>query len=219
MPTAREARTTRPNACHACQHPQRAEIESLVCNGASQRSVGERFGLSKDIVSRHFKRHLSRERRAELMVGPDRVKDLAEAAAKESRSLLDQMQVVRSVLFSRFLASAEAADNVGVALTASRLLESLRELGKLTGELRQVSGISIQNNSINLFASPDFTRLAEGLLEVCRSHPGAKADILALLRRLEAQPPGANGSHHPVMIDGVALPRAPEMLCEAAHVD
>jgi hypothetical protein len=217
MPSAREARTTRPNACHACQHTQRAEIESLVCNGASQRSVGERFGLSKDILSRHFLHHVSRERRAELMVGKDRVRDLAAAAAAESQSLLDRLRIVQGVLFSRFLAAAESGDTTGVALVASRLLESLKELGKLTGELRLVSGISVTQNTLNLFTSPDFTRLAEGLLEVARAHPGAKADILALLRRLDAQPPGPNGAQRHAIIEGVAIAEAPAMLCQASQ--
>jgi hypothetical protein len=82
--------------------------------------------------------------------GPARVEALANAAADETRSLLEHLQIIRSVLFSQFLSAAEAADRQGVALISGRLLESLRELGRLTGELRQVAGISVTNNVVNL---------------------------------------------------------------------
>jgi hypothetical protein len=48
--------------------------------------------------------------------------------------------------------------------------------------------LTITNNVVNLFASPEFARLSEGLLSVCRGHPAARADIVALLRSLDAKP-------------------------------
>jgi hypothetical protein len=162
----------------------------LVVGGASHRAVAKRFGggLNKDNLSRHFRLHMTREERAGLMAGPARVEELATAAADESRGLLEQLQIVRSVLLSQFLTAAEAGDRTSVALISGRLIESLRELGKLSGELREVSGINITQNVVTLFASPEFTRLQTGLLSVCRSHPAARADIVALLRSLDAAP-------------------------------
>jgi len=77
----------------------------------------------------------------------------------------------------------------------------------LTGELRQLSGISITNNTLNLVATPEFGALTEGLLSIARAHPEAKADIIALLRQLDEQPatPKPNGSGHHLMIEGQAL--------------
>jgi hypothetical protein len=130
-----------------------------------------------------------------LVAGPVRVAHLANAAADESKSLLDYLGITRSVLFNQFLAAAEAGDRHAVANVAGKLLDALREHGKLTGELRQLSGVSITNNVVNLFASPEFAALSEGLLNIARAHPGARADIVALLRGLdEPLPAKPNGS-------------------------
>jgi hypothetical protein len=168
-------------------------------------ALSKKFGLSKDAIWRHCKSHVTRERRAELLAGPARVEELANAAAEESHSLLQQLQIIRSVLLSQFLSAAEAADRQGVALISGRLLESLRELGRLTGELREVVGISVTNNVVNLFASPEFAVLQEGLLKVARAHPAARVDIIALLRGLDARPGAPKLSGASPLIEGEAL--------------
>jgi hypothetical protein len=201
----------RVRQCHVCNHPERARLEMLRVGGASLDSLSERFNISRDSIHRHFKNHVSLQRRAELTAGPARVEELANAAAEESKSLLDHLGIVRSVLFNQFLAAAEAGDRPGVANVAGRLLESLRELGRLTGELREVSGITVNNNTLNLIASPKFLQLQEGLLQIARSHPGAKADIVALLRSLDEE------HQAPRKINGHRL--APLIEGEAAHVE
>lgn len=181
--TAR-TRPTRPAQCTCCRHPERARIESAVIAGASQRSVGRKFGLDKDAMSRHFRLHVTRERKAELLAGPAKITDLANAAADESRSLLDELRIVRSVLFNQFLTAAEVGDRNGVGLIAGRLLESLDRLGRLSGELRELSGVTI--GQINVFADPKFLALQRGLIEVARQHPEARGSIIALLRDLDS---------------------------------
>jgi hypothetical protein len=119
------------------------------------------------------------------MVGPAKVEQLANAAAEESKSLLDYLGIARSVLFNQFLNAAEAGDRLGVVNVAGRLLESLREIGRLTGELRQLSGVTINNNTLNIVSSPQFLTLQEGLLTIARRHPEAKSDIVGLLRNLD----------------------------------
>jgi hypothetical protein len=125
-----------------------------------------------------------------LVAGPAAVEQLAQAAAEESKSLLDYLAITRAVLFNQFLNAAEAGDRAHVANVAGRLLESLREIGRITGELREVSGLTINHNTINLFGSPEFLALQEGLLTIARQHPAVKADIVALLRNLDAKPLG-----------------------------
>ena len=202
----RKPRPNRPASCGCCSHPERARIEMLCVGGASQRVLAAQFGVSKDILSRHFRLHVSPQRRAELTCGPAKVAQLANAAADESKSLLDYLQITRAVLFNQFLACAEAGDRHGVSNVAGRLLDSLKELGKLTGELRQISGISITNNTVNLFSSPEFLTLSSGLLNLARAHPDAKSDIIALLRQLDSEPaiPKPNGAGQP-MIEGEVL--------------
>ena len=85
MTDGRSRREIRPAGCIACRHAQRAHVEALLVAGQSLRTVAERFGggLNKDNLSRHMRSHMTRERRAELMVGPARVAELANAAADE----------------------------------------------------------------------------------------------------------------------------------------
>ena len=86
-------------------------------------------------------------------------------------------------------------------MTAKQLLDSLREVGKLTGELRDLSGLTINNNTVNFIGSPEFSRLSNGLLGIARAHSEVKDDILRLLRCLETAPAGAG----PSSIEGKAL--------------
>ena len=124
--------------------------------------MANEFGVSRDFIHRHFKNHVSDRRRAEPIAGPARVEGLANAAAAaESKSLLEYLGITRSVLFNQFLICAEAGDHNGVSTVAGRLIESLRELGRVTGELRQLSGVTI-NNTLNIVSSPGFIALQDG---------------------------------------------------------
>ena len=77
----------------------------------------------------------------------------------------------------------------------------------MTGELRNIAGITINSttNNVSLFTSPEFTRLLQGLLTISRSHPGAKPDIVALIKGIEDSSQGMPAS------------RAPMIECEAVH--
>ena len=193
-------RRIRPRQCVVCGHPERARIELLRVGGAGLDAVANVFGISRNSIHRHFKNHVSDRRRAELMAGPARVEGLANAAAAESKSLLEYLGITRSVLFSQFLNCAEAGDHTGVANVAGRLLESLRELGRVSGELRQLSGVTI-NNTLNIVSTPEFQSLQDGLLRIVRAHPEARADIIALLRGLETS---NSGPPDGVLIEGEA---------------
>jgi hypothetical protein len=199
-----------PGKCSVCFHAERARIEALRVNGVSLRVLSEKFGISKDSVSRHFKTHVSRARRAELLAGPARVEELANAAADESKALIDYLSITRSVLFSQFLSAAEAGDRGGVSLIASRLLDALREHGKLTGELRQLSGISITNDVMNISTSPSFLAFQDGLLRIARAHPEARSEIVRLLRGLETGPDGPEPTtaHSGLLIEAEAASAA-----------
>lgn len=194
-------RNWKPGQCGVCRHPERVRIEVLRAGGASIDALAGQFDVSRDSISRHFLNHVSDRRRAELIAGPAQVEGLAAQAADESRSLLDYLRITRSVLFNQFLNAAEAGDRNGVVMTAKQLLDSLREVGKLTGELRDLSGLTINNNTVNFIGSPEFSRLSNGLLGIARAHSEVKDDILRLLRGLETAPAGAG----PSLIEGKAL--------------
>ena len=197
----------KPTTCAVCRHPERARIEALRAGGVSYRVLADKFGVSKDMLHRHWTNHVAPERRAALIVGPIKLAELANKAAEEGRSLFDYLSIARSVLFQQFLTAAEAVDRNGVATVAGRLLECLREVGRLTGDLvREASSTTINNAvNVNIIASPEFIALQSGLLTIARSHPTVRPDIIALLRGLDAQPglSKPNGAHPP-MIEGEA---------------
>ena len=177
------------------------EIEVQRVAGASFRTLAGTFGISKDVICRHFAHHVSEKRKAELMAGPKAVEDLVDAAAKESKSALDYLRIMQSILFKQFVDAAEANDRRALTDLADPLLVALRDVSKLTGELRSLAGISITNNHLTLTASPEFAKLSAGLLSIARAHPEAKADIIALLRRLDEPQPAAGA---PPVIGGIA---------------
>ena len=84
---------------------------------------------------------MTRERYSELSPGPAKVQGLANAAAEEIAVAASTVAGrPRSAFLRQFLMPPRRATDSGVANVAGRLLESFRELGKLTGELRELCG-------------------------------------------------------------------------------
>jgi hypothetical protein len=138
----------RTGVCAICKHPDRSRIEALRLSGVSLRIVAKRFGLTgKDAVHYHFKRHVTPERRASLMLGAAKLEELVNQATKESRSLLERMNVATSILFSRFIACAEAGDDNALANIAGRLNTLFRDYAHLTGELRGLRSRSTRRST------------------------------------------------------------------------
>jgi hypothetical protein len=133
-------RETRNNACLCCRSPDRARIELLRVGGASIDALAEKFGIHRDAIWRHCKNHVTPERRSELLAGPVKLSELSNRVAEESMSLLDELKIVKGVLFQAFLTRGEAGDSYGVSVTASRLLEAMRDHGRLTGQLTSLAG-------------------------------------------------------------------------------
>jgi hypothetical protein len=222
----RTERTIRPAACTICRHPQRPTIEMLRVAGTPFRALAKEFGVTKDAVCRHFSHHVSEKRKAELMAGPAAVEGLVNAAAKESRSALEYLRVTHSILFNQFINAAEGGDRKGVIDTAGPMLDALREVAKMTGELRVLAGLTVNNSTINFVASPQFLALTQGLLQISREFPAAKPAIVGLLRRLD-EPAGGLPAVATTDVgrgNGTALhgplvrPGAPIIECEAVDV-
>ena len=208
----------RNRACKTCQHIERHRIESLLAGGASLESVGQKFGLSKDTLSRHMSRHVHSEDFEILKGTPAQFANLAEKAAAENMSILDYLGILRSRLMRQLEASAAAGDNPGVCRASQTMLQVLQELGKLTGEIDRVAGIVINNNSNSqtvVMNDPLIAKLQAGLLRCLAKHPAARADVIAMLNELESAdyqpvvPAGGKLNGHaalpaPVQIEGHA---------------
>jgi transposase-like protein len=173
----------RPNGrCSVCRHQEVARIDLLLAGGASFAAASRKFGLHKNALARHWTRHVSTDRRAQLVAGPLRLSELAERAAEENKSLIEYLAIVRSALLSQFLAASEADDRQGAALISARLLECLRMVGQITGDLQRTAGSTITNN--NLFVTPMMAQLEQMLVRVLKPFPEAAEAVLRGLDEL-----------------------------------
>ena len=84
--------------CAVCKHPERLRAELLIAGGASQQSVCRKFGLSVHAMNRHWRGHVSPERKAMLLVGPLEHQALASQVAEEASSVIDHFKAIRSGL-------------------------------------------------------------------------------------------------------------------------
>ena len=173
--------------CSICKHPERARIEALRVSGVTLEALAEQFGLGRDAIFRHCKSHMSAETKASYLLGSAKIANLAEQAAKEGRSLLDYLVIVRSILMNQLAREAELNRSYAVERVAGRLIDVLKEIGGHTGEVQKLAStvFNISQTNVSILNSPEFTTLQQGLLEVCSKHPEARQDIIALFQDLD----------------------------------
>jgi hypothetical protein len=198
----------RPRPCQICKHSERARIEALHLAGVSLDKLAAQFGVDRFAIHRHVHRHMSDEMKATYLVGPSRIAELAQVAVAENQSILDYLAVLRSILVAQLDRMATANDADGVAKISRPLLDVLKALGRVTGEINSLAASTIINVSHNttILNSAPFTDLQAGLLRVCQAHPEARQDIVRLFRDLDAKyaPPAAAPPSQPVVIEARA---------------
>jgi hypothetical protein len=150
-------------------------------------ALSAKFGIPKTIIIRHWHDHVTPEAKAAYSIGPCTLEQARERAAAEGGSVVDYFAITRSILVGQLLKQDEANSAQGVATVAGRLVEVLRELGKISGEIARVAAPSTTVN-VSVNAAPGFADLQAGLLNIARAHPAARGDIVALLRRLDGAP-------------------------------
>ena len=104
------------------------------------------------------------------------------------------------MLVGQMTACAEANDGLRVAMLTGRLVEVLKEIGRITGEVDRIGGsISIQNN-IAILNDPRMIEFQRGLISIAREIPEARPRLLSLLKNLDDMP--APGRQEPQTIEG-----------------
>ncbi len=99
---------------------------------------------------------------------------------------LDHFNVVRSVTMQQLLSAAAVGDRHAVANLSRAVIETLRERGKLTGEILQTPTIqNVTNNVQVLMSLPFMTELQRMLLERLQPFPAALEAALDGLQELE----------------------------------
>jgi len=172
-------------------HPERLSIEMMRAAGVSLDKIAEKFGAHRDAIHRHWK-GLTAEYKAAL-IGDVPREQLVERAISESGNLLDHYKMHRSIVEEALIAARTLEDLHAVSALTRTALKANEAIGKLTGEIRAIPGLVINNNNqqINLMETPAFRLLEGGLLEIAEKHPAARPDITALVRRLQDVPDAA----------------------------
>ena len=132
---------------------------------------------------------MSADLEVQYLAAPATIAALKERAVAEGGSILDYLGILRSVLMGAITASAEAQSAFTLAALSGRLVEVLREIGKLTGEIERLDpGINVTTN-IAIMSDPRMIDLQSGLLAIARGHPEVRSDLIALLRNLDSRSP------------------------------
>jgi hypothetical protein len=170
--------------CKICHHPERARIELMRAGGSSLDVIAKRFGLQRDLIWRHWQKHVSETTKAQLIAGPLQLHELAERATAEGLSLLDYLSIIRGTLMDLFQHAAQAKDKNGASITSGRLLQCLEQIGRLTGELSRISSSTVVNNTL-VIGSPGFAPIQGAILSALAPYPDARLAVVEALRSIE----------------------------------
>lgn len=176
--------------CAICKHPERMRIEMLRLSGMSLDSVAEKFKLGaggRDSLWRHMSRHVDDDAKA-LLLADVPIAEAAARAAEEGVSLLDYLHLVRSALLQQVRLAASVNDRHGLAAVSGKALICLREIARLTGELKGIGPKTVINTQINFMASPAFAALQQTLIKALQPYPEAMAAVVGALQEIEAAP-------------------------------
>jgi hypothetical protein len=172
-------------------------IERALVAGVSVTALADRYKVSTDSIYRHDRNHVTEQQRA-AYVADVPIAELAAKAAEHAGSLLDYLQLVRATLWRNFQLAAEHGDIAATNNTSRALLEVLREIGRLTGELLASTPVTnITNNNLTILTqSAAFAALQGMLVQTLSPFPEALAAVVAGLQQLDAQagnPPRPGG--------------------------
>ena len=101
--------------CRTCKHPTRAEIEAALSGGEPSSSVAARYGLPRQTLEEHRKRHLDGQ------TSPD-----SQDAAPQPSETLDGARYTCAILRAQLSASLSPAARARVAKEYRAALQTLR---------------------------------------------------------------------------------------------
>jgi hypothetical protein len=174
--------------CAVCRHPECWRIELLKCGGASLNALAEKFGVSRDSVDRHWRRHVTAEAKMSYLLGPSDMATIAEKAAVEGDSVIDYLKMCRTTLVAQLAAANEAGDARAAAFVVNSLTRTLEVMARVSGEVASIAGsLTINNTNVQILNHPQFATVQAAMLKALGPHPQARADVVAALRSLDAE--------------------------------
>ena len=159
-----------PLQCTVCQHPERGRIDYLIASGASMQSVGEQFGLAKQRLSDHFKKHVSE--RFKQMCSAQHLasfEDMLKNATEANIEAVDLCNLLIKGHMQRWAANLESGSDTMMNLHANRVGVILELRSRITLELMPESRTTINNTWL--------VRDAAALVDMLKGNPDAVARI------------------------------------------
>jgi hypothetical protein len=177
----------KPGRCQVCHHPDRARIEMAHVGGRSIDDLAKEFGVHRDAIWRHMTRHVTQETKVSYLAGPIKLGELANLAASENKSVIEYLSILRSILFGALDRSAQQNKAFEVSRIGKNVLDVLREIGRLTGELSSFASqnISVINNQTLIMNSPIVAELQTELLQTLAPYDDARRAVISMFSRLD----------------------------------
>jgi len=170
-----------PRACTVCTSPAHALVDTELAGGAPLAAVARRHRLSSDAVRRHRESHLSP---ALKRLSLEKVR--AESAESAFSATVDRVESLVGRLEALLSVAEERKSLVGGATVARELRQCLELISRLRGELDDRP----QNLTVNVLASPEFSRAVGAILTATEAFPEARVRIADALDELDALPVG-----------------------------
>lgn len=170
--------------CSVCQHPDRAQVEIGLANDIALRILAQKYGLSFTQLSKHRTNHMDEQTLLRLRIrGRRSDEELAQIRDIESKSLLDHLVWQRARLYSNADAAKAIGDAAGERAALAEAGRASERIGKLLGELG--AHITINQNTVNLIAMPDYHQLRTLLVQALRPFPEVYPAAIAAFEQFE----------------------------------
>ena len=157
-----------PRVCSICTHSQRSEIDRALVEGATYRTIADRFGLSETALKRHKSEHL-----------PGHVAKAQEAAqVADADDLLQQLKALRNRAI-RILQKAETAGDYRTALAGIREARGCIEV------LMEVEGELDRRGVTNIIVNPEWVQIRTAILVALQPYPDAAQAVAGRLAVIE----------------------------------
>lgn len=155
--------------CSTCNHPDRAAIEIGLANGVACRVLGKRYGLDASQLSRHRTGHMPPELLERLRVRGSRSDaELAKVREIEGNNLLDNMAWQRGRMYANADRALAIGDDAGERAAIAEAGKVTDRMAKLLGYGEGGARVTINNNTINLMAMPQWHAIRTALVRELR---------------------------------------------------
>lgn len=156
-----------PRRCTVCAHPRLEEIDQAIVGAEPFRSIANRIeGVTDAAIGRHARSHLSQ---SIVKIQTDRGKASA-------GKVLDRVESLASKLEGLLDDAEEAGKHQVMLSTARELRGALELLAKMTGELKDQAG-----PTINILSAPDWLAVRAVIVDALHHHPAALQTVVDAL--------------------------------------